>query len=70
MKQLCGKAEFQAGLTVTDASDCTTKIPELQSVPDCLVSSTTERKIFVQAEAAPECELKESQHQTDPMGRV
>jgi len=51
------------GLTVKDASDCTIKIPALLSVTHCLPSSTTERKIFVQAEAAPDCELKESQHQ-------
>jgi len=54
------------GLTVKDASDCTIKIPALLSVACCLPSSTTERKIFVQAEAAPDCDLKESQRQKNP----
>lgn len=58
------------GLTVIDASDCTTKIPALLSVPHRLPSSATERKIFVQAEAAPDCELKEIEHQKNPVHGV
>jgi len=54
------------GLTVKDASDCTINIPAVLSVTHCLPSSTTERKIFVHAEAGPDCELKESQHQKNP----
>lgn len=61
---------MNSDLTVTDASACTTKIPELLSVPDRLLSSTTERKILVQAAAAPDCELHKRQHQSDQIHSV
>jgi hypothetical protein len=50
-------------LTTIDVFDCTTNIPALLSVPLLLLSSATERKTFVQAEAAPDCELKENEYQ-------
>lgn len=49
--------KFQSELTIMGVSACTSRIPALLSVPLSLLSWITERKIFMQAEAGPACEL-------------